>query len=60
MTLIKINMPQLRKKWKVYADNVDAFESILATQGSFFCMDDRVERYTKWLNEFNIFYTLTK
>jgi methyl coenzyme M reductase subunit D len=55
---IKINMDQFRKKWKTYSDNVKYAETIRATNGDFYSHD--LDGVVHWLNEFNIFYTLTE
>jgi hypothetical protein len=58
MATISVNMKQLKSKWIVYADNVKFFEAITNAKGKFFTLDCRP--YENWLNEFNIFYTITK
>ncbi len=57
MTSIKINMKQMNK-WQVYEDNIAAFDAISKNKGNIVTLNP--ERYTHWLNEFNIFYTLTE
>lgn len=55
MAEIHVNMKQLNK-WKVYSDNVIAYDQIIQSKGKFFT--NRPDIYTKWLDEFGIFYTL--
>lgn len=55
MAEIHVNMKQLNK-WKVYSDNVIAYDQIIQSKGKFFT--DRPEIYTRWLDEYGIFYTL--
>lgn len=55
MSEIHVNMKQLYK-WKVYSDNVIAYDQIIQSKGKFFT--DRPEIYTRWLDEYGIFYTL--
>lgn len=55
MVEIHVNMKQLNK-WKVYSDNVIAYDQIIQSKGKFFTV--RPEIYTRWLDEYGIFYTL--
>lgn len=55
MAEIHVNMKQLNK-WKVYSDNVIAYDQIIQSKGKFFT--NRPKIYTQWLDEFGIFYTL--
>lgn len=57
MAKLSIDMNQFKNKFKVYSDNVEVFESIERNNGKFTTFN--AERYTNWLLEFNIFYTLT-
>lgn len=54
--LISVNMKQMGR-WKVTADNVRFYDAIMQNKGKFHTLDDRP--YVDWLNEFNIFYTLS-
>jgi hypothetical protein len=55
MAEIHVNMKQMNK-FKVYSDNVIAYDQIIQSKGKFFT--DRPEIYTRWLDEYGIFYTL--
>jgi hypothetical protein len=58
MATIRVNMKQFRERWKTYADNVTVAERISETSGNFLTLC--AAPYVLWLNEFNIFYTVTK
>ncbi len=55
MSYLSVNMKQIGK-FQVYSDNVIAFDQIVAAKGKF--ITDRPDIYTRWLNEYGIFYTL--
>lgn len=57
MATLRINMKEFNAKFKVYSDNVTVYEVIKECAGKF--TTSYPDRYTKWLNDFCIFYTLT-
>ena len=57
MATLNVSMKQMNK-WKCYEDNIDAFDMIVKNHGKFVTLTP--DKYTHWLHEFNIFYTLTK
>lgn len=54
---ININMKQFREKYNVYSTNYGLHALILKSNGAITTLDPAP--YLYWLNEFNIFYTLT-
>ena len=54
---ININMKQFRGKYRVYSTNYGLHALILNSGGVITTLDPAP--YLYWLNEFNIFYTLT-
>jgi hypothetical protein len=57
MGTIRVNISQM-DRWKVCADNVQYYNSIMIAGGTFLTLD--AKPYVDLLNEFNIFYTLTR
>lgn len=57
MGTIRVNMSQMNR-WTVDGDNIKYFDSIMSTKGNVVTLDTRP--YVDLLNEFNIFYTLTR
>ena len=45
-------------RWSVDMDNVKFYDAIMKNKGCFHTLDSRT--YIELLNEFNIFYTVTK
>jgi hypothetical protein len=57
MGTISVNMSQMNR-WKVNQDNIKCYDSIMSTKGKVITLD--VRPYEDFLNEFGIFYTLTR
>lgn len=52
---IHVNMKHM-DRFHVYSDSVIAFDQIVQSKGKF--LTNRPDIYTRWLNEFGIFYTM--
>ncbi len=57
MANIKVNMSQMNR-WNVDSDNIKFYDNIMKNKGLIVTLDGSA--YVEFLNEFAIFYTLSK